>query len=803
MAVAPPIPEPTVNIFQQVAKSSPEVPAISLSAVVVAPNYQVVRHLEDDGSLNSEALVGAYQNLDMTITYALPGVEKGSALEASSVRLWLRLGSQVTPLDSLGDEQVVISSSGEVAGGVLTDEIQDFAGSGVLSNQDIENNDYIYRGPGTDDLTRDFPILDVTATTLTLGNDPNGDVAPKEGEVDYEIVLNPTKFILNGDALFASLTVLSNEGGGSGVYFEDTEGGVRGNQKRVKYVLAPDPGDPLSLQLNGNDLTIILENDGGAEVSTDNEIVEAISNPAHPAYEAEIAAFINATVLGDGEGTPLVADLATFTPLSGGFESNSLTVDANLLPSAALTGQLYVSYRSLRRVFTAQASIQTTGNNPVVAVASTVEEIEALVGEISADNPLALMMWMVQRNAPGRPVYGLGLDAVSENEPDGTLLAWGRAADFLTGQPSYWCTPASQRNAVHDLWIAHINLMNGDGTANPEILSRFLFLNKTLPNATPDVLLGSGLEMSRTDSREASASENFTLLGVEPGDVLVLSGGTVSLGYDAILLNGTRGFEIVEVKTGDDFTLVTSSNLPSFSDSPWSIYRPGAPLQVGGVWDKQSLAETINQNNGAIRNRAISVVHPDNCTIELNGQDVVLPGYYACAGIMGLCVSQKTSVSKTRQSIGGIKAIRGANDFFSAPQLDLIQGGGTWTLTQPTPTGPVLTRMALSTDVSNVVNKNPTSTWQMAKYTRLVRTISSPLLAGSITTELLDDLATRLDMVGKYMKDQGELARRPRIDSIEQGDGVNAPVDRVIIKGNAAPRHPLNGIDFYLLVSPT
>jgi hypothetical protein len=896
--IAPAIREPSVDIFQQVAPTATPAAVVGMSPCCVAPNYQVVRAQDDDGNFRSAALMGTYEDLDETITYAVPSLEDGATLDDDSLRVWLKIGSTDQELDGESDEAVVVSSEADsvaINGSEfdLTDAIQDFVGSGVLASQAISGSDYVVRMLGTDLQTRDFPITNVASTVLTVSRDAEG-YAPLQGVPpatdEYEVILNPTKFVVNAAAISSQLRVdtetatltipgaatpngdllytavlAGNDGnqitvehvdggagytpilvevtnyvikvtfdasaddasdirdavlahaqapllvtpsinvdglstaaaaanltGGSHVIYSAPTGGTAGDIKRIRYA----DGGALALSLVGNDLTITL-NTG---TTTDEDIRDAIEDPLDPAYDSTVNAWINAQHYG-GIATPEAADLPNYTNLSGGQDADSVTLDGNLIGQAGISANVYVEYRALRLVYTASASMATTGNNPRLVQANNLTTLEEVVGEFSTDNPLGLMMYYALLNFPGGAVYGLGVDEVSESYPDGTDAAWQRAADFMISQMPYFMAIGSQRDVVHDIWVNHINLMNGDGVSTAARTERFLFINKETPTMSPDSLLGNGDDLTGSAGTYL-ASENFYLLGVAEDDILVVEDGSTG---PYTLQNGLKGYYCNAAAVGSPYQLTIKDPTPLAypnlaSDTNWAIYNPGSALQTAGVWDKNLMAETVNQLAQQISNRKVSYTFPDNVTVTIDGAEQSIAGYYRDAMQIGQCAAQPPQQSKYRQSLTGAESLRFSGDFFTGDQLDLIQGGGVWVYYQPIPNGAVVTRHSLTTDVSNALTRNPTCSWQVDKYCRAVRTTTQRSLGPPITPALLSNIGVKIEAVGRFSVEKGQLASAG-VDSIEQGDGVTADYDEIVVRGEASPLLPNNGIKYYVAIS--
>jgi hypothetical protein len=190
---------------------------------------------------------------------------------------------------------------------------------------------------------------------------------------------------------------------------------------------------------------------------------------------------------------------------------------------------------------------------------------------------------------------------------------------------------------------------------------------------------------------------------------------------------------------------------------------------------------------------------PDTCIVSIEGVQRTLAGFFLNAAQVGQCTAQAVSKSKYRQTLSGIDGIRFSQEFFSSTQLDVIQGGGTWVYHQ-LPSGAVTTRHSLTTDITSPLTRNPTSTWQVDKYSRLVRNAVRRTLGSTITLSLLDEISMKIRAVGKIQVDKAELSRSS-VSSIEQGDGTTADIDQIIVRGEASPLQPNNGIQFFITIS--
>ena len=180
-------------------------------------------------------------------------------------------------------------------------------------------------------------------------------------------------------------------------------------------------------------------------------------------------------------------------------------------PSAA---QVYVQYQALRLDVTALAA------QPALLSFGDTGTLTTQLGPITTDNPLGLGLYFALLNAPGVTVTGLGVDAFTGDEPDGTVEAFTTAAAFLEGYEVYAIAPLTHEPTVFQVFQTHVDLMS-----QPENKGeRIVLIDPLVPTTRIDSLVASGTNGNTT----ATANQFDT--GVHNLDALLIADGLSGVG---------------------------------------------------------------------------------------------------------------------------------------------------------------------------------------------------------------------------------------------------------------------------------
>ncbi|MEW6499244.1 MAG: hypothetical protein AB1589_43200, partial [Cyanobacteriota bacterium] len=151
---------------------------------------------------------------------------------------------------------------------------------------------------------------------------------------------------------------------------------------------------------------------------------------------------------------------------------------------------IYLGYKALRKDVSAKAT------NPTILSFDTTTEIENEIGPITTDNPLAMGCYLAKLNCPGRTLYALGLDEISDAYPQGTLDAHARAIDLLADQEIYTIVPLTQDLDILAAWKNHVVTYSDQEYK----MERYLFGGIAIPSRGPNKVVASGTDGEKVDS---------------------------------------------------------------------------------------------------------------------------------------------------------------------------------------------------------------------------------------------------------------------------------------------------------------
>jgi len=466
-----------------------------------------------------------------------------------------------------------------------------------------------------------------------------------------------------------------------------------------------------------------------------------------------------------------------------------------------VSAPMYVSYTAVRRDVTAIAK------NPGLLIFDNTTELEEALSPIDSSNPLALGLFFALVNGPGIQVTGLGVDEVSSDAPYGTADAFTRAAGYLEGQEVYATTPLTHDATVHQVWKAHAEAMS-----EPEARGeRVAIVNLEFPTTKLDTLVASGAagdSVSTTVFNTQIANMAALLLnaGISPvGTIPVSAGLYLDIGSDAkrysiSALSGANVTIRTSFASGenDDGYYSTTAFTGTLIQEPFSVkVRGAALLSPTGVPDNNGVASTVAATGLAYGSRRLWMTVPDQCAATINGLETLLPGFYMCAGIAGLIGAQPPQQSFTNFPMAGFTRVIGSNTRFSERQMNIMAGGGAYIIVQDAPSAPLVSRHALTTNLTSIETRTDSIT-KVVDFTAKVlrRAVKSYVGRFNITQGFLDSVGTVVDGVGGFLIEAGVLTGFSPNNIIQDED---AP-DSVLIDVTLAVPYPCNYLRLTLVI---
>ncbi len=469
---------------------------------------------------------------------------------------------------------------------------------------------------------------------------------------------------------------------------------------------------------------------------------------------------------------------------------------------------LYVSYSAIRKDLSpsaAQAGLVTIDSQTM---------LESVMSPINTLNPLALGMFFALVNAPGVQITGLGVDAVSADAPFGTPEAFNRAAEFLEAFEVYALAPLTHDATVAQVFNTHVNFMSEPGQKG----ERIALYNPAQPTHRLDTLVASGADGNTVGSSGLSFDTGIPNIGslllnkgISPvGTIPVSAGVFLDIADDAknYSISAVSG-SVVTVRitfnagTNDDgFYSTTALNvapLPSqLIQETFAVRVRGTALtNADGTPDKSAIASTYSALGQSFLNRRFWLTAPDSAAATLGGVEQIIDGFYMNAAIAGMIGQQPPQQSFTNFPMTGFTRVLGSSNFFSERQMNIMAAGGTYIIVQDSPSAPLISRMALTTDLTSVETRTDSITKVVdftAKFLR--RGLKNFIGRFNITQAFLDQLGTVIGGLGGYLVESGILVGF-NLNNIVQDE--DAP-DTVLIDVLIDPPFPANYIRITLVI---
>jgi len=434
-------------------------------------------------------------------------------------------------------------------------------------------------------------------------------------------------------------------------------------------------------------------------------------------------------------------------------------------PVSSVKSTLYLAYTAVRKDVTALAE------DPGLLTFDDTTALESALAPITPDNPLALGLFFALINAPGVQVTGLGVDAISDDAPFGTVEAWTRSAEFLEGFEVYAIALLTHDETVAQVFNTHVSAMS-----EPEQKGeRIVLWNPSVPTNELDTLVasgtdGDGLNTFTFDTKVTNLTTLVQAAGISPVGVIPVAEGlfldiaTDNKRYSVKSISGSQitvRVSAPEFASGEnDDSFYTETTLPSpLVSEIFSIRVRGAPLiTIDGAQDKNKVAETIALLGAGFKNRRFWLTFPDKCAATIGGTELILDGFYMNAATVGLIGQQPPQQSFTNFPVTGFTRVLGSNDKFSERQLDQMAGGGAYIFIQEGASTPIFSRFAVTTDHTSIETRTDSVTKVVdftAKFMR--RSLRNFIGRFNITQGFLDSLSTTVDGLIGFLVEAGVL----------------------------------------------
>ena len=456
--------------------------------------------------------------------------------------------------------------------------------------------------------------------------------------------------------------------------------------------------------------------------------------------------------------------------LTGDLLINSAVV-RNTLGTAVYptVAQIYVQYQALRLDVTPQAA------HPGLLSFQNTTDLANQIPPVDTTNPLALGAYFALLNAPGTIVTALGIDAYTEDEPWGTVEAFTTAATFLESYEVYVIAPLTHDSTVFGVFQTHVDFMSEPVNKG----ERIVLINPSMPEYAVSTLVASS-----PNGNSAPTPDTFDT-SIHNLDALLLARGEPAAGpyevSDGIYLDIGDGYHYCVYNViGTVVYLKTSGFLPGQNDDgfyyaagafpapptelpliskEFSIYIRGAELVLSnGLPDYQNIAVAVQTLAKSYADRRVWSTFPDQTAATINGTEQLIDGFYLNAAVAGMIGQQPPQQSFTNYPMTGFTRVIGSNSVFSEAQLNIIAAGGVYIIVQDTAGAPLMSRMALTTDMTSVETRTDSITKVVdftAKFER--QCLKAYIGRFNITQGFLDTLGHVIQGVSGFLVESGVL----------------------------------------------
>ncbi len=461
---------------------------------------------------------------------------------------------------------------------------------------------------------------------------------------------------------------------------------------------------------------------------------------------------------------------------------------------------IYLSYRAVRKDVTAVA-----GKGLLKFDDTT--QLTAGLAPINTDNPLGLGCFFALVNAPGAQIAALGVDEIAADEPLGTVEGFTRAAEYLEGFEVYALAPLTHDESVAQVFNSHVTYMSEPAQKG----ERIVLWNPETPTRRVDTLVasntdGDGLTTTTFDTKVASLSALVQNAGISPIGTIATSKGLFldiagdDKKYSISAISGSQ----ITIRTSfaagendDGYYSTTALPLPIISET-FAIRVRGAELVTPtGLQDKTAIAETMQALGQTFLNRRFWMTFPDKCKSTIEGIEQLIDGFYLNAAIVGMIAQHPPQQSFTNFPMTGFTGVVGSNDTFNERQLNIMAAGGTYIIVQDAQGAPLISRHALTTDLTSLESRTDSITKIVDFVAKFMRKALKNFIGRfNITQGFIDSLGSVIQGLIVFLTEASILIGAT-LDSLIQDE--DAP-DTVLVEVTLDVPFPCNTIRLTLVV---
>ena len=495
--------------------------------------------------------------------------------------------------------------------------------------------------------------------------------------------------------------------------------------------------------------------------------------------------------------------------------SGVLHIGANILrdgisgtPAARkdVTGaaNIYIGYKALRK------DVSSSAADASVLSFSDAAQLDAVLGPINTENPLAMAAFLALANSPTVDVSVLGIDEVSSGAPMGTVTAYSKALSYLESQDVYCLVPLTDSLFVCQLFSVHVQAMSQPS----ERSERICFLWQPIPSRDTDTSIQSGTagETNGVDNEfiiESTPISGLVAAGIsdtelEANDnvyievVLIAAGESNVRNYSIKEVDGPRLVLRTSFSSGEnDDGFYSETDLSGeYTDVTYSLRVRGDKLVLTGtnIPDRAAQASAAGSLAGQFASRRVYLTAFNSVDTIVNGISFNVPGYYASAAIAGMIAQQAPQQPFTNLAIAGFTKVYGTDDTFTENQLDIIADGGRYLLVNQN--GAIASRHQRSTATLSIESRELSITKAIDFIAKGLRNINKNYIGRFVITPGFLDQLTMVNQGFLLSQEQAGTVTSATLNAVLQDE--DAP-DTVLIEIQVQPAYPCNKINITIL----
>ena len=468
--------------------------------------------------------------------------------------------------------------------------------------------------------------------------------------------------------------------------------------------------------------------------------------------------------LAEGNGRPLPDfSVTSSNPAVVAIASQILRDPTTGAPLGDARGDLYITYRGIREDITAKH--KGAGFTAPLEFLD-LDDLEEQLDPINDKNPAGLACRLAIANLTNIPIKFVGIDEVDEDNPDGTLDAWGRALSFLEAHRVYAMAPITQDIRIHDLVAAHVAKMSSPVSRG----ERVAYFNSVIPTRKYPTLINSGVDGNSSAVVNRLQVENSVISGLQRAGVSNVSYIPVATGVYLELEGTSKRWSvesaapaglgsIITLRTTfaageNDDNFYTTDNLPSgLVNIDWAVYKLGVAISSA-----DDVADAIVEQGQHFKSRRIRHLVAGSAAVNFSGTEDVITAAYLPAIYAALASQQNPQQGFTHLGIYGLTKAYGTSDTFSETQMDVIAGGGNNIIVQPITNGRIYSRHQLTTDVSSTETQEDSITRVLDYVSYFMRdSLKSFIGTFNITPSFIDQITTVIQGVLALLEQQGVI----------------------------------------------